>query len=102
MSRPRQRRIVKVRVPEQQPPFFEISGNVFVSLLWHWGDPLTVAVDELIALLSSTKAGSVIIGRRLTAAEERRFRDGRRTADCETMAFTVPNDRVRWRPGRRR
>ena len=96
---------VIVKVPEQQAPFVVLpgpSGGVFVSLLWNWGDELKVPMDQLAAVLSSAKPGSVVIARRLTPAEMKRFHAARGDADHELQASLVPNDQARWRPPGRR
>ncbi len=96
-------RVVKVRVPEAQAPFFTLPGRAggeFVSLLWNWGSSVTVTGRDLLGLLAA-RNGSVIIARRMTAAELRRLQEARCGADHETHAHMVPNETARWRPRRR-
>jgi hypothetical protein len=104
VTKGRSKRKVQVRVPEAQPPFFTlagIEGGDFVSLLWNWGDSLEVTARDVLGLLVAARNGAVVIGRRMTAAEQRRLRDARRGADHETHAHVIANEKVRWRASRR-
>lgn len=104
MSKRRGQRVVRVSVPEAQAMFFALPGRAggeFVSLLWNWGGSVTVTGRDVLDLLAAGRNGSVIIARRMTAAELRRLREARCGADHETHAHVVPNETARWRPGRR-
>lgn len=98
------KRMVRVRVPEAQSPFFTlpgIEGGDYVSLLWNWGDPLEVRGCDVLDLLAAARNGSVVIARRMTAAEQQRLREARRGADHETHAHVIANEKFRWRARRR-
>ena len=97
----RSREVVRVRVPEQHAAFFYVPCvGWHVSLTWNWGDALDVRFDQLEKLLSSAKSGSVVIGRKMTAVELKRFLGARSDADNESHAHIIPNDVVRWRSRR--
>ena len=71
-------------------------------LTWNWGDVLEVPLAGLGTLLATATPGSVVIARRMTTAELKRFTAARADADHETHAHVVSNDTVRWRPPGRR
>jgi hypothetical protein len=57
-------RMVPVRVPEAQAPFFTLPGSAggeFVSLLWNWGSSVTVTGRDVLDLLTS--AATVVLMR---------------------------------------
>jgi hypothetical protein len=105
MTRTRRPSIARVKVPEDHAKFVHIPGQGWhVVLTWNWGDTLRVDVDvgELAALLASAKDGEVVVARRLTRVELKRFTAARADADRECYAYAIHQDRTRWRPPGRR
>jgi hypothetical protein len=85
-------------VPEEQMPVFHLAGPCggwFLSLLWGNGDELGVTWADIQRLLSM-RDGSVILARRLTAAEEALLIRARAGSDRETHARIIRSSRIRW------
>ena len=95
MKRAAPKNLVRVRVLESQPPFIEIDGAPYVSLLWSFGSDVEVPLEDLGKLIAGTR-GSIVIARRLVGAELRMFEEYRRMdAECHARIISTENRRFR-------
>ena len=102
MKRPRAPGVVRVQIPDSQPPFIHLPGSGwYVSVLWNHGHPLDVTRDYLRALLSGS-SGDVLVARRLKGRELKFFESYRENSDAESHARMIFKDPMRWRPPRKR
>jgi hypothetical protein len=81
--------VVRVHVPNDQAPLFNVPGphgGWYISLLYGQGDALDVSMEELRELIAGSQ-GEVIVARRLTPEEASSFERFRADSDQEAHAF---------------
>ena len=86
----------KKRVPADRSPLVTIGQEVFMDLLWAFGDEVIVTGAQLTTLLRTTSKDQLFIGRRLRRDELRWFQEMRRHHEAEVMGHLVPSDEARW------
>ena len=97
------RDVVRVRVPADQAPLFNIPGphgGWFASLLYGHRSSVDVPMRELRELLAGSR-GAVIVARRLTQKEAEKLEKRRVDCDADVHAGIVAKEEERFRrPGR--
>lgn len=77
------------------------SGEVFLDLLFQFGDPIDVSAADLEQVLRSTTRDGLIVARRLRGAELTFFKHMRESSDHEVAGWLLADGPRRW-GGRRR
>ena len=86
-------------VPERKTAVFHVPGphgGWFIDLLWNFGHEVSVPWEELRDIVR-VRDGSIVIARRLTAAETQFLEESRADGDHYVHARVVNREARRWR-----
>ena len=103
MSRQRSRDVVRVRVPTDQAPLFQIPGphgGWFISVLYGHRSSVDVPMQELRKMLAGSR-GAVIVARRLTQEEAEELERRRVNCDGDMHGWLLTKEEERFRRPRR-
>lgn len=73
------------------------SGEVFLDLLFQFGDPIDVSAADLEQVLRSTAKDGLLVARRLRGADLTFFSQMRESSDREVAGWLLADGPRRWR-----